>query len=306
MSEKKPINLEASVRRRLLNASRERSEDFNLVLTRYATERFLYRLSVSPYANQFVLKGALLIGVWLEKTYRPTRDIDLMSYGDNTPQSIIPIFQEVCEIDVEPDAVTFDSRSVRVERMRGALEFQGLRVHLRAHLEKARIDMRIDIGFGDAVFPREIAIALPTILEFPQPILKAYPTETVVAEKFEAMIALGFTNSRMKDFYDIWRLSSECDFDGELLLAAIEATLEKRKTQISVLPPVALSDDFAGDAEKSKQWHAFLNRIGSAERTDLESMVSGLRDFLIPLAVAAKDHVNFRGRWRAGGPWVDT
>ena len=305
MSEKKPINLEASVRRRLLNVSRERDEDFNLVLTRYATERFLYRLSMSPYTDQFVLKGALLIGVWLKNAYRPTRDIDLMSHGHNASQHIIPIFQEICKIDVEPDAVTFDSRSVRVERMRGALEFQGLRVHLCAHLENARIDMRIDIGFGDAVFPREIEIALPTILEFPQPVLKAYPTETVVAEKFEAVIALGFTNSRMKDFYDLWRLSSECDFDGERLLAAIEATLEKRKTQISVLPPVALSDDFADDAEKSKQWHAFLNRIGSAERTDLKSLISDLREFLIPLAAAAKDHVIFRRQWRAGGPWVD-
>lgn len=303
MSEKKPVNLEASVRRRLLNISRERAEDFNLVLTRYTTERFLYRLSMSPYADQFVLKGALLIGVWLKKDYRPTRDIDLMSYVDNAQQRIISIFQEICEIDVEPDAVTFDSRSVRVELMRGAPEFQGLRVHLRAHLENARIDMRIDIGFGDAVIPREIEIALPTILDFPQPVLKAYSTETVVSEKFEAMIALGFTNSRMKDFYDIWRLSSECDFDGELLLAAIEATLEKRKTQISVLPPVALSDDFAGDAEKSKQWHAFLSRIGSTERTDFESLVSGLREFLIPLAAAAKDHVEFRRQWRAGGPW---
>ena len=299
------MNLEASVRRRLLNASRERGEDFNLVLTRYATERFLYRLSMSPYADQFVLKGALLIGVWLEKAYRPTRDIDLMSYEDNTPQSIIPIFQEICEIDVNPDAVTFDSRSVRVERTGGALEFQGLRVHLRAHLEKARIDMRIDIGFGDAIFPRETEIALPTMLEFPQPVLKAYPAETVVAEKFEAMIALGFTNSRMKDFYDIWRLSRECDFDGELLLSAIEATLENRRTQISVLPPVALSNDFASDAEKSKQWQAFLDRIGSAERTDLESLVSDLREFLLPLASAAKDHVNFRGQWRAGGPWEE-
>jgi len=303
VSEKKLINLETSVRRRLLNVSRERNEDFNLVLTRYATERFLYRLSASPYVDQFVLKGALLIGVWLEKTYRPTRDIDLMSYTENAPQRIVLIFQEICEIDVEPDAVTFDSGSVRVERMRGVLKFQGLRVHVRAHLENARIEIRIDLGFGDAIFPREIEIALPTILEFPQPVLKAYSTETVVAEKFEAMIALGFTNSRMKDFYDIWRLSSECDFNGELLIAAIEATLEKRKTHIFAWPPVALSDDFAGDPEKSKQWHAFLNRIGSAERIDLESLVLHLREFLIPLAAAAKDNVNFRRYWSAGGPW---
>ena len=303
MKGEKPVNLEASVRRRLLNISRERSEDFNLVLTRYATERFLYRLSVSQYADQFVLKGAVLIGVWLEKTYRPTRDIDLMGYGDNAPQRIISIIQEICVTAVEPDAITYDSSSVRVEPMRGGLELQGLRVRLRAHLENARIDMRIDIGFGDAVVPREIEIALPTILEFPQPILKAYPMETVVAEKFEAMITLGYTNSRMKDFYDLWRLSRECDFDGELLLTAVEATLEKRKAQISAFPPVALSDDFAVDTEKSKQWHAFLNRIGITERTDLKSLVSDLRVFLIPLAAAVKDHLQFRRHWRAGGPW---
>ncbi len=303
MKEKKPVNLEASVRRRLLNNSRERSEDFNLVLTRYATERFLYRLSVSQYADQFVLKGAVLIGIWLAKAYRPTRDIDLMGYGDNAPQRFIPIIQEICVTDVEPDAITYDSRSVRVEPMRGGLELQGLQVRLRAHLENARIDMRIDIGFGDAVVPREIEIALPTILEFPQPILKAYPMETVIAEKFEAMIALGYTNSRMKDFYDLWRLARECDFNGELLLSAVEATLEKRKAHISSLPPVALSDDFAVDAEKSKQWHAFLNRIGSAERTDLKNLVSDLRVFLIPLAAAVKDHLQFRRHWRAGGPW---
>lgn len=192
-------NLPASVRQRLLNLAAERNEDFGLVLSRYGLERFLYRLSISPDRESFVLKGALLLQVWTEETYRPTRDLDLLGKGMSNV-SYQKVFAEICSQDVEDDGLSLPSEKIRVERIRDEEAYEGVRVLLEARLGNVRIPLQIDVGFGDAVVPAPEELEFPTLLKGPAPKLKAYPKESVVAEKFEAIVKLGMANSRMKDF----------------------------------------------------------------------------------------------------------
>jgi predicted nucleotidyltransferase component of viral defense system len=295
-------NLPASVRQRLLNLSRERGEDFNFTLTRYANERLLYRLACSPYRDQFVLKGAALFQVWSESLYRPTRDIDLLGFGDSTAARIESVFRELCVLEVEPDGLRLLEDSVRAEEIRDPQEYGGTRVRLMADLDGAQIALQVDVGFGDAVTPAIEEADLPTLLEFPAPHLKAYPRETVVAEKFEAMVRLGIVNTRMKDFYDVWQLARTFSFDGASLSRAIAATFERRGTPVPATAPVALSLEFV--EERASQWSAFLERSHLVGSPDLADVVDLLVRFLLPPASAAAAGEPFPLRWPPGGDWV--
>jgi predicted nucleotidyltransferase component of viral defense system len=202
-----PKNLAASVRARLLNHAREREFSFELVLTRYALERLLYRLSRSKFAHRFVLKGAMLMMTWFEEPHRGTGDLDLLGFGDPNPDALITVFREIMATE-EEDGLVFDVEGLRADAIREDVEYGGVRLRTIATLEKARIAVTIDIGFGDAIEPGAVLIDYPALLDMPAPRLRAYARETVIAEKFQAMVALGRANSRMKDFYDIWVLSS--------------------------------------------------------------------------------------------------
>ena len=223
---KRVANVLASVRQRLLNPlnlTSERSEDFRLILTRYRLERFLYRLSTSPHRDSFVLKGALLMQLWTSETYRPTRDLDLLGRGvANTGYR--KIFSEVCSQKVEDDGLTFLPDTIRADRIRDDEAYEGVRVRLEARLGKVRIALQIDVGLEDAIVPGPEELEYPTLLKFPAPRLHAYSKESVVAEKFEAMVKLGIANSRMKDFYDLWVLAQRFEFESATLAAAIQAT----------------------------------------------------------------------------------
>jgi predicted nucleotidyltransferase component of viral defense system len=203
---KRTRDIGASVRSRLLKLARERRQPFDLVITRYALERLLYRLSQSPHREQFVLKGAMLITTWFADPHRPTRDLDLLGFGDSSEESILDVFREVCGMPAD-DGIRFDVDNLRIERIREELEYGGLRLRTVANLSRARINVVIDVGFGDAVEPGLEEIEFPVLLDSPVPRLRAYPRETVIAEKFQAMVYLGRANSRMKDFYDVWVLS---------------------------------------------------------------------------------------------------
>jgi hypothetical protein len=206
----KPVtNMGASARQRLLNLSRENKEDFGLVLTKYGLERVLYRIAQSKYRNLFVLKGALLFELWTQQRYRPTRDADFLARGQNSPEENIEIFKEICEIDVQNDGLTFDPASVTAERITEDADYEGIRIRFVGYLENARIPVQIDLGFGDVITPAPIEAQLPTLLELPAPKLLTYPRESVVAEKFEALVSLGIANSRMKDLHDIQTLSQQ-------------------------------------------------------------------------------------------------
>ena len=205
-------NLAASVRQRLRNLSRERGEDFNLTLTQYGLERLLYRLGKSEYADRFILKGAMLFVLWEGDAYRPTRDLDLLGYGDLDQQSITDVFRDICSVEVEPDGVMFNADSIIVAEIREAQEYGGYRVTLTGELDNARIDVQVDVGIGDQVTPEAVSTRYPSLLDMPEPEIRVYPPESVIAEKLQAIVALGMTNSRMKDFYDIWRLSTTHNF----------------------------------------------------------------------------------------------
>jgi predicted nucleotidyltransferase component of viral defense system len=202
-----PKNISASVREKLRNIARQRNADFGLILVKYGLERILFRLSHSAYHDVFVLKGALLFELWTGQQYRPTRDADFLARGENSPERFFRIFRELCSVETEPDGVRFDPDTVSAERIAEAADYEGVRVNLKAYLERAKIPIQIDIGFGDAVTPPPVENNYPTLLGSTAPRLLTYPRETVVAEKLEAMVKLGIANSRMKDFYDMEVLS---------------------------------------------------------------------------------------------------
>jgi predicted nucleotidyltransferase component of viral defense system len=248
-------NIAASVRQRLSNRARERGEDFDLLLARYALERLLYRLSLSPHADEFVLKGAQLFFVWMDSPYRITRDLDLLRRGDSTIPQLEAIFRALCQQPVEkPDGIEFMSETVKGEVIREQAKYRGVRIRLLYRLAEAQNTLQIDIGFGDAVTPAPKIVEFPSLIGFPLPRIKAYSREAVIAEKFQALVMLGITNSRMKDFFDLSILARTFHFDGEMLCRAIAATFKRRRTVVPNTVPVALTAQFAEDPIKQKQW----------------------------------------------------
>ena len=283
---KRTRDVGASVRSRLLNLARDRGQPFDLVITHYALERVLYRLSRSAYRDRFALKGAMLITTWFPDPHRPTRDLDLLGFGDSAEESILRVFREVCGM-LADDGITFEVDNLRIERIREELEYGGLRLRTVANLSRARINVVIDVGFGDAVDPGLEEIEFPVLLDSAAPRLRAYSRETVIAEKFQAMVHLGRANSRMKDFYDVWVLSKAYGFDPDRLAKAIAATFERRRTAIPSEVPDALTSEFARDASKRRQWDAFVREL-AAGPDSLEAVVSDLAAFLMPMAIKAR------------------
>ena len=304
MTKDKPSDESASVRQRLLNITRGTGDDPNLLWTRYAAERLLYRLSFSEYAGDFILKGAMLFLVWTGKSYRPTVDMDLLGRGEGSSERLAKVFRNICNNDVVPDGLVFDANTVSVSPIREEREYQGHRVTLTGFLGKARIPVQVDVGFGDVVTPRAKKIRYPTILDFPAPSIRAYPRETVVAEKFQAMVILGIANSRMKDFFDLYVLARDFTFDGKTLVRAIRATFKRRNTDIPIEPPLALTDEFGHDDVKSVQWNAFVRKGGLEEGVPaLPEVLSCLRDFLLLPMDAASGRGSAPRNWGKGGRW---
>ena len=253
-------NRAASIRARLKQRADAAQQDFNLVLTRYGLERLLYRLSMSEHAPNFLLKGALLFQCWYGDEHRPTRDADLLGFGPDDVPTLVAVFRSVSGLAVD-DGIAFDPASVTGASIRKDASYGGVRIDLRATLDRARIALQVDIGFGDAVTPQPQPIDYPTLLaDVPAPKLRAYPKATVVAEKLHAASILGMTNSRMKDFFDLWVLLRDPALQGAEVRQAIEATFTRRQTALPDTLPVGLSDAFANDGAKQLQWRAFLRR----------------------------------------------
>ena len=297
-----PRDLAASVRQRLLNRAKERGDDFQLVLTWYGIERLLYRLSASPHADAFILKGAMLFSLWSGEAHRPTRDLDLLGSGDARVSRMEEVMRELCQVPCD-DGLEFDPVSVRGEEIRSPDEYDGVRIKLVGRLAGARVPLQVDIGFGDAVVPPPETIDYPSLLDLPPPRLRAYPREVVVAEKLQALVQLGMANTRMKDFYDLWMLARQFDFEGERLGQAIAATFERRRTPIPAEAPLALTSEFHGNAAKQTQWRAFLRRGSATEAAELATAVELIAAFVMPPAAAARAGDAFASRWQKGGPW---
>jgi hypothetical protein len=301
MSESKNLSA-ASIRQRLYNQARNNNRPYNEILQFYVIERFLYRISLSDYADKFILKGALMFLVWGVPGFRSTRDIDLLGFTSNDVQNVERVFQHICSFEVEADGLIFDPQSVRGERIREDADYEGVRIHLIGHLDRARVSLQIDIGFADVVSPAPVPINYPSMLQMNSALWRGYPKESVVAEKVQAMIYLGEINSRMKDFYDLWLLAVGDEFDGRLLQEAIENTFQQRKTKMPGDIPRGLDDPFA--IEKQKQWQAFLARTGieTAPKMFLD-VVQILRSFLIPVIQSSVKSEQFIGKWLPSGPW---
>ena len=297
-------NIAQSVRDRLLNRARRAGEDFQALLTRYALERLMYRLSQSAHRERFVLKGAYAFLLWEGDLHRPTQDLDLLGYQSPAPDTVEAAFQDICRVEVSDDGVRFDSESVAATSIRDQAVYNGVRLTLTAAVGTARLPLQIDVGFGDAVVPAPVESAFPTLLDFPAPMMRAYSRESVVAEKLHGMVLFGIATSRMKDFYDIWYLARRFAFEGTALTAAIAATFERRETPLPDEVPQALTSTFADDAGKRQQWTAFLRRTGLADETlDLPAVIDTLRDFLLPPLDACAREQAFEHTWRPGGPW---
>jgi len=283
----KPVrNIGASVRARLLNVAKQRNQQFQLVLTRFALERLLYRLSVTMHRDRFVLKGALLVSTWLDSPHRATRDVDFLGFGDPSPEAMLNAFREICAVAVE-DGIAFDVAALRVDPIREELEYRGLRLKTIATVGGARANVVIDVGFGDAVEPGIEETKLPVLLDLPAPRLRAYACETVIAEKFQAMVVFGYANSRMKDYYDIWVLSRSRGFADDRLARAIAATFARRQTEIPLEPPDALTAAFAEDPVKLRQWTAFAIDIAT-QPGSLAEVIADVAAFLMPHAAEAR------------------
>ena len=272
-------NVAASVRARLLSHAKSQDMDYNLILTRYALERMLYRLSVSPWGDAFVLKGALLFDLWFDQPHRPTRDMDLLGFGSSEMADVAAVFRQVCALSHE-DGMTFDPATVNVTEIRKEANYAGVRATFLGMLDGARCVVQIDVGYGDVVTPEPQRASYPVLLaEMSAPVLRVYPAYTVVAEKYHAMVSLGMINTRLKDYFDLWFLAGHFSFDPAVLQGAIAATFTRRLTPLPQHLPLGLSDAFAQDVTKMQQWKAFL-RKNRLQAPALDAVMDDLRRLL--------------------------
>lgn len=277
------VNMAESVHQRLLNLRDESGEQFERLLVRYGAERLLYRLQVAGYVDSFVLKGAMLFALWQDMPARPTRDLDLLGFGENTHENLQKIFTKVCTVDTVNDGLDFDPATIQSEDIREADEYQGIRIRMTTFLGRARVPIQIDIGFGDVITPPPEVIDYPVLLDFPSPRIRAYHPATVIAEKFNAMIVLGILNSRMKDFYDVYRILLNMKVRDEDIANAIASTFKRRNVSIpSDLPPV-FKADFVNEGNKETEWRAFLKRSNISCELTLFEVLNYLRKRLWPV-----------------------
>ncbi len=300
-------NVAASVRARLTELAKKQKEDLQALLTRYAIERFLFRLSVSPHNERFVLKGAMLFQLWTQLPHRATKDVDLMGIGESSLGGIAEVMKAICSTTVPDDGLTFETAALVAERIKEDQEYEGVRVLCPVRLGSIQLRLQIDVGFGDAISPHPESVNFPTLLDFPAPILQAYPKESVVAEKFHAMVLLGLPNSRMKDFFDLWILCKDFAFEGESLTQAIRATFQRRGLSLPSDTPLALTAEFGTDPSKTRQWAAFIRKGKlAAVPENLTTVIDLLEQFLMPVARMAAENDSLTAKWMAGGPWVNS
>lgn len=270
-------NIGASVRTRINNKAKEDKVNTLFLLTRYALERMLYRLSVSEHRDSFLLKGALLFDLWYDVPLRPTRDIDLLGFGMAEIPHLLKVFEDLCAIEVE-DGIKFEATSIKAEEIRKEANYSGTRVTLIGTIDGAKCTVQIDVGYGDAVTPAPEIATYPVMLkDMPAPELRVYPQYTVIAEKFEAIVSLGMANSRMKDYFDLWVLLRNATLDSAILEQAVQATFKRRGTALQTDTPVGLSDQFSLDKSRVDLWDAFVGR-NKLKAESLPDTVTYLRE----------------------------
>lgn len=271
---KSPVNLAKSVKDRLLNISRREGRAFDVLLVRFALERLLYRLSISDHRERFVLKGGMLVTAWIDDDNRVTRDADFLGHGDADPDKLIADFRAIMLIEGD-DGLVFDVDALAATAIREEMEYGGVRLKTAAYLERTRIPVTIDIGFGDAMADATQRLDYPTLLDLPVPHIRSYPPATVIAEKFQVMVALGVLNGRMKDYYDLWAIPRNLEIGHEELDAAILATFDRRGTPIPATRPPGLSAEMLDDEAKQRQWRAYAASL-ELEGVGLDSIIDAV------------------------------
>lgn len=302
MSPKTPKNTAASVRARLLTIAKDRKVEFTHVLQQYVNERILYRLSRTRYANDFVLKGGTLFGLLFGQPHRPTKDLDLLGTGNNELGTLSSTFLAVLAVE-EDDGIIFQMETLEAGKIKEDEQYEGVRISCTASIEQASVPVQIDIGFGDAIVSRK-KVELKTLLNLPRPELFVYPLESVISEKFEAMVKLGLTNSRMKDFYDIYTFAKDIEFEGATLSEAIRQTFLRRQTQIPIEAPLALTKSFFENKDKLAQWKAFTKKTKFLGDVDLQDICTQIERFIMPAAAKAATAVNLDGKWSSQTGWM--
>ena len=295
-------NVGASVRARLLARSRESGDDFQFLLWRYAVERLLFRLSRSPYRRRFILKGAMLFAVWGHSFHRQTQDIDFAACDSSDTDDVVTALQHVCRIAVD-DGVVLDADHVTTSHIRGATDKGGIRIRIPATVDRARVTMQVDVGFGDAIQPPPADADFPSLLDTAIPQVLAYPKEAVVAEKFHATIAHGERTSRYKDFFDLYEMAQRFHFDGARLVQALAATFPGRPTPTDDTP-LSLTTGFYGNTTRGQRWRTFLTkraRLGGP--ADFGAVGALVQLFLTPPWHALARNHRFAAAWHPGGPW---
>lgn len=294
----------ASARARLHNVTKKRNGDFQLTLQRYVAERFLYRLGVSPYRDRFVLKGAMLFVLWDSTALRPTRDLDLAGYWANDAESLETLLREICAVPYPPDGLEFALETLQIAPIRDASEYHGFRINLDVRLAGAVIPFQIDVGFGDAIVPEPLDVIYPVLLDADPPHVRAYPREAVIAEKLHAMASFGEANSRLKDFFDVYALSTKFGFSGQTLAAAVAATFQRRNSATLSPSLVAFTAGFYADASRGGHWLRFLRRSKLTDApVDFTAVGERIRAFLGAPVRALTDGDHFASNWPPGGPW---
>lgn len=297
----------ASVRARLLAHAKQHGDNYQRVLTRYALERLLFRLSQTEAVARYVLKGAMLFVTWPEHVFRPTGDLDLLGQGVRDPAAIAELFTRICQMEIPDDGIRFDPASLKVEAVREAEKYQGVQLTMKGELARAVIQVLVDIGFGDHVYPPPKRGNFPGLLpDLPQANILMYPPETVVAEKFEAMIRFGEANGRIKDFYDIWITTRTFPFDLPSLVEAVSGTLRRRETAVPVEMPVGLTEGFVAIAEGRGLWSGFLRRNPpTLKPPPFAELQDELRGFFGPIIASLGAPEGAKGHWNAdGGAWT--
>jgi predicted nucleotidyltransferase component of viral defense system len=271
-----------SIKAKLKQLAVQENKPLDYLMMHYFIERLLYRLSISPYTDNFILKGGLLLYIILENDARATKDIDFLARQlGNTPDELVNIFKKICAINFD-DAVRFDLDSITADRIKENTEYEGIRLKVTGYLDKSRHVLQFDIGFGDVVVPKPVAMDYPSLLDMDHPKINAYSLESVIAEKFEAMIALAEANSRMKDFYDVYVLSRMFDFEGLVLYEAVSQTLQRRGTPLNLIPTI-FSDEFPRLKDKQIQWRAFQKRIKVADGAEFPEVIATIKTFIQPV-----------------------
>ena len=276
-------NIGHSIKARLLNASDHNNRRYQQLLVRYMQEGFLRRLSMSPYSRKFILKGGALLYAFDEFLPRPTLDIDFIGTGiSNDKSSIIDAFKEIAEITVEDDGVVFIADSIDASDIAVEKKYPGVRITVEAHLDTVVKELTFDIGFGDVIKPRPLSMEYPVIFsEMKAPELIAYSLETVVAEKFQTMIDRGEANSRMKDYYDLYRIILSHKFDENDLLSAIIATFDNRKTEY--IPNHQLfSDGFANNPLLVQRWNNYRRKLEDIKDVSFDTVMMVIGNFMKP------------------------